>query len=47
MNSLACAIVRQRRWIALGWLAVGLLLLPFAPQAASRLEVGTSATEKK
>jgi RND superfamily putative drug exporter len=46
VKSLACAIVRQRRWIASGWLAVGLLLLPFAPQAASRLEVGTSATEK-
>ena len=45
MTSLACAIVRQRRWIALGWLAIGLLLLPFAPQVASRLEVGSAATE--
>jgi len=37
---IAGTIVRCRRWIAVGCVIVGLLLLPLAPQTADKLEVG-------
>jgi len=37
---IAGTIVRNRRWIAVGCLVIGLLLLPLAPQTSARLEVG-------
>ena len=40
MADVAGTIVRNRRWIAAGCLVIGLLLLPMAPQTATKLEVG-------
>ena len=40
MADIASTIVRQRRWITAGFVVVGLLLLPFAPQTSDKLEVG-------
>lgn len=37
---IAGTIVRNRRWIAIGFLVIGLLLLPLAPQTSAQLEVG-------
>ena len=37
---IAGTIVRRRRWIAAGCVVIGLLLLPFAQQAPTKLEVG-------
>lgn len=40
MIDVASTIVHNRRWIAAGFALVALLLLPFAPQTADKLEVG-------
>lgn len=40
MVDVAGIIVRRRVWVAMVCLIIGLLLLPFAPETASRLEVG-------
>ncbi len=46
MADIATTIVRRRRWIAVGCLVIGLLLLPFAPQTADKLEVGGAAVDR-
>jgi len=40
VTDIAATIVRHRRWIAVGCVVVGLLLLPLAPQTSAKLEVG-------
>ena len=40
MTDIAATIVRHRRWFAAGCVVVGLILVPLAQQASSRLEVG-------
>jgi len=46
MADIATTIVHRRRWIAVGCLIIGLLLLPFAPQTADKLEVGGAALDR-
>ena len=40
VTDIAALIVRHRRWIAVGCVVIGLLLLPLAPQTSAKLEVG-------
>ena len=46
MTDIASTIVRNRRWIALCFTAIALLLLPLAPQTSSRLEVGGAKVDR-
>ena len=40
MTDIAATIVHYRRWITVGCVLIGLLLLPLAPQTSAKLEVG-------